>query len=219
VKTTNSVKKNGNILLDSYTKNFLNPKYIFIPIESRSRLRVTDNVYVYKNDIVMLTRENLGVYTPISGRVLGVKNMLYSPGKTKASLVIENDFKENMKIKRSAKRYINDHDKKSFLNLLEDTALTSKNDYIYKKFTKNHKTLIINGIELEPLFGNKYFILKENVENILETIDFIHSLFNYEECILAIKNTSSEIVTEIIDTIGTYPKINLRLVNQHTPLE
>ena len=123
------IKKDPNIKLDSYIKSYLNPKYIFLPIYEGFKLRVIDNSYVYKNDIVMISKNGKSKHSSISGRVLGVKEMLYSSGVKISSLVIENDFKENVRVKKSAKKFIEHYNKKSFEILLEDTSLLYKNKY------------------------------------------------------------------------------------------
>ena len=205
-----------NIKLDSFIKSYLNPKYIFIPINEGDKLRVKDNSYVYKNDIVLLTKDNMCVYSSISGKVLGVKDSLYVSG-VKPSLVIENDFKENMRMKRSAVKFIESYDKSKFMNLILDTSLSYNGKYLYNKLNEKHKILIVNGVENEPLFGNKYFFLRDDFESILEVVDKISELFKYERVIVAIKNTDSDIINNFMSVIGTYPNIELRLLpDEHT---
>ena len=208
----------NSIKLDSFIGNYLNPKYIFIPIDEGNDLKVKDNSYVYKNDIVMLTKNGMCVYSSISGKVLGVKDVLYTDGKTKPSIVIENDFKENVRIKKSAVRFIEKYTLDRFINLLTDMSLTYNGKYVYQEFSEKHKYLIINGIEKEPYFGNKYFFLRDEIEPILEVTDKISELFNYEKVIIAIRNTDSDIINGFMDVIGTYPNIELRLMNDEYPL-
>lgn len=212
-----SIKLNSNIKLEAIVKNYLNPKYVFLPINEGFKLRVIDNTYVYKNDIVMFTKTGKSVHSSISGRVLGVKDMLYSDGRKLASLVIENDFKENIRVRKSAKKYISSYDKRGFMEVLEDTSLFFKGRYLVDKFRDKKKVLVVNGVELEPYFGNKYFELISNSEIILETIDLLSELFKYDKVVLGIKNNDSEIVSNFMDVIGTYPNIELRLINDYYP--
>lgn len=212
-----TIKKEADIKLNSFIKSYLNPKYIFLPIFDGFKLRVIDNSYVYKNDIVMFTKEGKSIHSSISGRVLGVKDMLYSSNKKISSLVIENDFKENIRVRKSARKFIEHYDKRSFVEILEDTSLYYKEQYTIDKFKVKHKVLLINGIELEPYFGNKYFMLANDAEAILETVDLIGELYDYEKIVFAIKNNDSEIVANFMNLIGTYPHIEVRLLSDAYP--
>ena len=85
--------KNLNIPLDSIIKTYYNPKYVFVPIHENDMLKVKDNTYVYKNSEVLIRNNGVKVCSPISGVVLGVRDMYYASG-CYPSVVIENDFKE-----------------------------------------------------------------------------------------------------------------------------
>lgn len=209
------INKKNNILLDAYVKNFLNPKYVFIKLEKGADLKVQDNSYVYKDDIVMINKNGMSVHSSVSGRVLGVKDMIYEDGVA-PSLVIENDFKENIRMKKSAKKFINNYTLEEFMMVLEDTSLYH-GDYLYSKFKNVGTNLIINGVEREPFFGCKYFLLKENITEILDTIDLLSVLFKYDRVVLAIKNVDNDIIQAFNDEIGTYPNIELRLINDDYP--
>ena len=209
--------KNVYIPLDNGIKTHFNPKYVFIPIYENDILNVFDNKYVYKNSEVIIRENGKKVYSPISGIVLGVKDMLYFKGKF-PSIVIENDFKENTINSTSIKKNINDYDLKEFIDRLKETGLSFKGNYAYEKFINNNFNLLINGVEKEPYFGCKYFLLKDNVIDILETVDLIRELFNVDKTIIAIKNNDNEIINAFMSELGTYPGIELRLVPNEYPL-
>ena len=212
-----SIKKNDEIILNNNLKFFLNPKYAFFKIEKNARLKVKDNTYVYKNDIIMVNKDGYTVRSSISGIVLGIKDVLYASGKH-TSLVIENDFKENVRIRKSAKRTIIDYKKNDVLNLFEDFSLTYKGHKLTDIFNEEKEMLVINGVEKELYFGNKYFLLRENASTILETIDFLSTIFNYKKCILVISNADAKLINGFMDIIGTYPNIELRLVSDEYPI-
>ena len=212
-----TIKRENNIKLESFIKNYLNPKYVFLPIDEGYKLRVIDNSYVYKNDIVMFTDKGKSVHSSVSGRVLGIKDMLYSNGVKKSSLVIENDLKENVRVRKSARKYIDNYDRNSFLQILDDASFKYRGKYVVQKFLENKKALLINGIELEPYFGNKYFELLENADIILETVDLLSNIFHFEKNILAIKNNSSDIISNFMNELGTYPNIELKLMGDAYP--
>ncbi len=217
MKNTISIKKDDRIVLNDNLKTFLNPKYVFFKIEKNAKLKVKDGSYVYKNDIIMINKDGYTVHSSVSGIVLGIKDVDYVSGK-QTSLVIENDFKENVRIRKSAKKTICDYKKEEVLNLFEDFSLTYKEEKLAKLFENDYETFIVNGIEKEIYFGNKYFTLQDNAYAILETIDFLSTIFNYKKCILVISNSDSKLVNRFLDIIGTYPNIELRLLQDVYPL-
>ena len=165
----------------------------------------------------MVNKDGYTVRSSISGIVLGIKDVLYASGKH-TSLVIENDFKENVRIRKSAKRTIIDYKKNDVLNLFEDFSLTYKGHKLTDIFNEEKEMLVINGVEKELYFGNKYFLLRENASTILETIDFLSTIFNYKKCILVISNADAKLINGFMDIIGTYPNIELRLVSDEYPI-
>ena len=212
-----TIKKDNEIKLDSEVKLFLNPKFVFLPINEGFKLKVRDGDYVYKNDIVAMNREGKVVCSSVSGKVLGLKKMNYYNSGTIPSIVIENDFKENLKSRKSAKQYINDYTLKDFKRILEDTSYTYKGIYSVKKFEESCDDVIINGVEIDPYFGNKYFILRDNTEDILEMSDMIGNLLNSKRIYLLVKNTDSELINKLTSLIGTYPNIELKLISEAYP--
>lgn len=211
-----TIKKDINIKLDDTLHVFLNPKFVFFPIREDFKLKVRDNEYVYKNDIVAMDTHGHIVYSSVSGRVLGVKEMPYVDGML-PSLVIENDFKENLKVRKSAKKYIGSYTRKELLDVLSDTSVMYKGKYLYEKLDTTNIDIIINGVENEPYFGNKQFILKDNVDELLETIDLISVSLKAPRVVLAVKNNEEETINKLINVLGTYPNIELKLVSDAYP--
>ena len=209
-----TIKVDNNIKLSPEVKDFLNPKYIFIPIKDGYKLKVKDNSYVYKNDIVMYKNNNESVRTPISGVVLGVKDMLYSDGLKHPSLMIENDFKESAKNKRSSQKYIEKYKFEEFNDLLREVALGS----IIERLSRDEENILVNGIEIDPNFGNKLYLMKNHVEEILDVIDLIMNLYDKKKTIIAVKNEDTEVISEFYNLIGMYPNIEIKPLNNVYPL-
>lgn len=209
-----SIKVDNNIKLNPEVRDFLNPKYIFIPIKDGYKLKVKDKAYVYKNDIVMYKGNNESVRTPISGVVLGVKDMLYADGKNHPSLMIENDFKEAAKDKRSSQKYIEKYTFEEFNDLLREVALGD----ILKRLFRDEDILLINAIEIDPNFGNKLYLMKDHVEEILDVIDLIMNLYDKKKTIIAVKNEDTEVINEFYNLLGKYPNIEIKPLNNVYPL-
>ncbi len=190
---------------------FLKPRYVFLPIKKGFRLRCKDNEYVYKNDIVAVDSDGNMITSTISGRVLGVKDMQYVSGVI-PSLVIENDFKENIRIRKSARKYLNTIKRKEFLNSLKDASLFYK-EYLYKRLDVEETDIIINSIDIEPEFKGRSYLMKTYAEEILEAADIIGSVTGAKKIVIALKNNDSSSISEVMNIIGTYPNIELKLFN------
>lgn len=212
-----TIKKDPTIKLEEDIIEFLNPRFIFLPIKEGFKLKVRDEEYVYKNDIVAMDREGHMVHSSISGRVLGVKEMPYYNNKSYPSLVIENDFKENMRVRKSAKKYISTYTKKELLRVLKDTSLFYKGNYLSDKIDIENRSIIINGMESEPYFENKCYTFKKKLDELLETIDLLGTITKSKRTILVIKNNESLLINELMSLIGTYPNIELKLANDAYP--
>ena len=172
-----TIKKDPTIKLEEDIIEFLNPRFIFLPIKEGFKLKVRDEEYVYKNDIVAMDREGHMVHSSISGRVLGVKEMPYYNNKSYPSLVIENDFKENMRVRKSAKKYISTYTKKELLRVLKDTFLFYKGNYLSDKIgelTNELNYITITGTSVKPRS-----IVKVKIGSLLSEAFINH--FNFTE--------------------------------------
>lgn len=197
-------------------QTFFNPRYVFIPLKPGFKLRVKDNDYIYKNDIVALNSKGKMLYSSISGRVLGVKE-LNTVGGVTPTLVIENDFMENVKVRKSARKFLSGITKDEFFSAIEDFGFVFKGVYESDKLNVKTDEIVVNGIDLEPLFKNKYYILKDNVEDILETVDLIGNMLDARKITLAIVNSEPDLINSLVNAIGTYPNIQLKLIDDEYP--
>ena len=109
------LEKNKLIVPNKDITYFLAPDYIYVPA---SKIYVKNNDYVYKNQVVADT-----TISSVSGYVLGIKkcNVL---GKTKNTVVIQNDYRE----------YFKDNKVKSRITILNMLKLLEKDKVLFNKF-------------------------------------------------------------------------------------
>jgi len=203
------IKQDKKLMVNKQILNYLNPDYVYIPYSKEYKLHVRSNDLINKEDILLMTKDNKYIYSPISGRVLGAATMQSGLEKIK-TVVIENDFKEKTKKISGSKKYLNEYTKAEVLKLISDF-----NAY-RGKFKGN--IMVINGIDYEPYVSTNSYIISQYTNEILETIDALYSIFNIEKCNFAIKNNDSDNVFELVNHIGTYPNISLRLMPDLYPL-
>ena len=183
--------------------NCLTTDYIYIPYYSDMKLNYKENDYVYMNDVVLESDHKL-IYSSVSGNLLGLTIL-----NKKKYLVLENDYKDSTRIRKGTKRYINKYTKEELFDKI--------NKYnIVDNFDINSKVLIISGIS-EYINEITYStLLKEYLVEILDTIDALVEIMNIKKCFLALTTDDSELIDLLVNNIGTYPKIDMKLfTNNH----
>ena len=137
----NSYKKCKHPQINSKLEKFLNPDYVYIPLPEDFNLQLSNETKVMKND-VLFEKNGKSTFSPISGIVKNISNDLKINNQDVRCLVIENNFKEDIKQNKWATKYINKYSKQELIELLRKymPELQKLND---------EKTILINGIDQE----------------------------------------------------------------------
>ena len=196
-----TLKKEHKFILNETITNYLNPNYIYLPITSDTRLKANPIKYIYKDDLLY----NL-VYSPVSGKIAGVKKCYTTKGLEKF-LVIQNDFKEKTLKKVGIRKNLNKVSKEEFLDLI----LNYDHD-IYNKLSKDFKKVIINSVEEQPYIANYIFINKNYSKEVLDMLDAISDIFNIKDIEILVKDTDYTTISTYNNMIGSYPNISLKLL-------
>lgn len=194
-----SLKKNPNIKINKDIIYYLNPDFVYLP---GSNIQVSQDEQVLKGEKVCSNYAS-----PISGIAFGIKKCLFNK-KVQNSLVIENDFRE---LEDSKEHHYNKITIKNILKCLEE----NKDKDLLAKFKSQttFSNIVITTIDDEPYVYNNIFILKENIAELLELIDELGVIYKSNHNYLVVKNIDTAIITDCLNAIGTYPSINLTLVN------
>ena len=196
-----TLKKDHDLVLKENITDYLNPNYIYLPITSDTRLKINPNNYIYKDDLLYGLN-----YSPISGKIFGVKNGYTLNGLQKL-LVIQNDFKEKQAKKIGIRKNIRNINKDDFLNLVEKYDQT-----ILEKLKNNFEKIIVNCIEEQTYVANYIFINKSYSKEILDMIDAISCIFNIKDISIIIKDTDFSTISIYNNILGMYPNFSLRLL-------
>ena len=113
-----SIKESKKARFANEIYDYLNPDYLYIPLEEGSTLNIDNNNYVHKEQ-VLLSKKNKFVYSPISGKVIGGTESMKGNNKDLKCIVIENDFRERVNHKKGTKKNISDYTKEEFCELLQ----------------------------------------------------------------------------------------------------
>lgn len=200
------INEDLNIKFNKGLKTYLNPDYVFIPYHDGVKLNIKNNEIVQKNSILYIDNGRF-IYSPISGKISGINDNIVD-GKQEKTIAIENDFRENSKPSI----------KKDYKKLTREQTIQKIRKYsnITEKFNK--PILIINGSDYEPYEQTTSYLIKEHIEEILETVDFLINKLKIEECYFVIRNDDDKNVETLINQIGMYPNIELRFIPNEYPI-
>ena len=195
------IKENLNIKCNKQVKEYLDPDYIYLPYNEGYTINVKGNEEIYKNAIVLLNK-NEYIYSPISGTVIGMADNTVD-GKKQKTIVIENNFKEKVPKTKPSKKDISSLDKDT---ILKDIKLLGA----YKGPLKGN-TMVINGIDYEPYEETFSYLIRNHTDELLECIDALRNILKVHKCFFAIKDNDTNNVETLVNQIGTYPNIELKL--------
>ena len=190
-------------------KKYLDPDYIYIPIKDNVKIKIKNHENVFKGSVI-LNKDEDNYYSSISGTVIGATKIRDINNNELNAIVIENNYKEKRNKKIGSKKYINTYTKEEVNKLIKEFNVSNKQI--------KGKVLIINGIDLDPFEENYSFIIKKYADKILECTDALCEIFKIKKCFFAIKSNDAENVNMLINNIGTYPNINLKLLNDNYPI-
>lgn len=199
---------------------FLNPKYVYIPLISDSETNISifvkKNDYAYKGNVIAKKQGNFSIpiLSSVSGIVIGFEEKYYLNGKKVKCIVIQNDFKELMEEKNSLVDNIEQIKKEKFIEILKNNAIVGMGGanfptYIKYSTEKRIKTLIINAVECEPYITADYILIINYAEQLLECINAILKINGIDEAYIAIKKSNTKLIDAFNKFIGTYPNIKI----------
>lgn len=155
---------------------YLSPNFIYIPFDNIELLRIKKSKHVYHNMSLGTNSNGKHIFSPVSGNVIGLKEMLYNDGK-KQSLVVENDFIDK-KEKLNPLKKVSKLKKSEIIDLL--------NKYGIESNINSKTTLVVNSLYDKKYDLKDMVINYESYEEILEAIDEFMSAFNIKNCYICI---------------------------------
>ena len=194
--------------INKQVKEYLTPDYIYIPYKEGDNLNVKNKEEIYKDSIILASK-NKFVYSPVSGTVMGLCDNIVD-GKNCKTIVIENNFKENANKSTAVRR--------NAFKISKSELIKNVISYGAYSGNLNGNTLIINGIDYEPYEETYSYLISEHTDQILEVIDALIDILDIHKCFFAIKDSDSDNVVTLLNQIGTYPNIELKLMKDYYPI-
>ncbi|MEG1288295.1 MAG: 4Fe-4S binding protein [Bacilli bacterium] len=200
-----TLNKDNKILVNVEMEYFLNPDYVYLPINDKKVL-VKQNSNVLKNEVVVDGKNK--ILSSVSGKAIGLKDVLIGKKNVK-SIVVENNFKEeSIEIQRKKSSKID------VLNIIKVLEKMEMNDLLetFKSLVKVDN-IVISSVEDEPYVKNNIMLLKENINEILEMITELNLLYKSKKNTIVVKSNESMIIDECLNVIGSFPNICITLIN------
>ena len=155
---------------------YLSPEFIYVPFDNIELLHIKKSKLVYNNTFLGTTNDGSKIFSPVSGKIIGVKDMIYNNKNSKA-LVIENDFIDRRE-KLNPTRNMSKLKRSEIVESLEKYGLNKK--------INSKTTLVVNSLYDKNNDLKDMVINYECYEEILEAIDEFMSAFGMKNCYICV---------------------------------
>lgn len=167
-----------NFKVDNFEIKTFAPNKVFV---SNFLLNLSFDILVKTGDYVeegqvLMQKNNQKIFSPISGKVLGVKLDKDIKNELVYYIEIENDFKRKQVFFEKPKL----ENKDDLINICENFGLISCYDFASNLVKKTKKTLIVNAYDLPFVFNNKT-IITNHESCIKEVLSLISKKCGYKK--------------------------------------
>lgn len=155
---------------------YLSPEFIYIPFDKMELLKIKSSKIVLNNTFLGNMEDGRNIFSPVSGKILGIKEMQFN-GKKSNCLVVENDFIDKREKLNPAR---------SIAKVKKSELKESLDKYGLNKKINSKTTLVVNSFYDKKTDLKDVVINYESYEQILEAIDEFMSIFNMKNCYICI---------------------------------
>ena len=223
------IPRKKNMSLKEDILNFNKPKYVYIPLiafhDEDITVLVKKGDYVCKMDEIGRKKGNFKVpiYSSVSGKVIDIEEHDHISGKKVKCVVIENDFKEEVKDLKETTDKINKFSKEEFIDIVKNAGIVGLGGAGFPTYAKYDtdtkiKVLVVNAIECEPYITADAMHIKGHVEELLEAVDAVLTINNIEKAVLAIRKDNTVLIDAVKEYIGSYLNIELKILKNIYPM-
>ena len=182
-------------------RDYLHFDYLYLPCNKFMK-EIKVGYYVHKDEIVGFYNNDL-IYSPVSGFIKEIRKEKILLAEECPCLVIENDYTEKRKVGYLSSKI---NSRKSFLEQLKRFSINE-----LELFAKLEKNLVIDCVENEPYYYHS-IVLKDYIEDLLMFSSNIKDYFSLDHFVFVVKENDNELINLLKQYMGTYPELELKLV-------
>ncbi|MBQ8293268.1 MAG: RnfABCDGE type electron transport complex subunit C [Bacilli bacterium] len=221
------LKGKRNISLANGVQEYLNPKYVYIPLTNgvvayRSVVAVGDEVL--KGQVVALREDRYAhpIHSAISGKVIGIKKMWHESGKMVETLEIENDYQEKVVSTWGQSLDLNLLTKEDIVERVKSCGIVGLGGAGFPTFVKymvprKQKLLIVNGVECEPYLSCDSISIRRHIDKLIRGIKYVLKAIGAKKCVIAVKKDKKEVLEVLNKELKKYKQIDIFKVGNYYP--
>ncbi len=210
-------KSNLNIDINNYYE-YLSPNYVFIKKDSTDELIKNNKDIVYKEEAI-IKKGNSMSFSPISGKIHGIKTFNDHLNNSSEYLIIENDYQEKYLKRKSINKNYKDFTVSDIIKKIDE----------YPQVNLKHiKNFLEHVTELDDVvlcafddnlynYSNLYFLQKDP-QKVLSNFDVIINMLQVKKGHILVKSKDINAILNLIDFVGTYPQIEINYLPDIYPL-
>lgn len=210
---------------------YLDPEFIFLATTNARttsydlNINVGDHVDLYQ--VIGVRHASFfdqPIHSTVSGEFVGLEKHYHRNGKIVDFIKIKNDHKFTAikGIKPRSEEEISKLTVDDLVNIAKEKAMvglggSSFPTYIKLKTDAKIETILINGIECEPLISADDTIMWEESDKIIKGMQILLNIYHAKRCILCVKKMKKTLISHYTDLFKNYPGLEIVGVGNYYP--
>lgn len=214
-----------SVIKDLPTIEFVKPKFVYIA--TNNARCPNSEIYIKPGDKVKCCQVigkrvasffEQPIHATVSGTYIGLEKHFHRSGKLVEFMKIENDGLDTLDdscVERSEEE-IFAMNKDEITEIIKDTSLVGLGGSSFPTYIKFQTslpihTILINGIECEPLISSDHRMMMEHPSSIMKGVKYALHAFGAKKAVLCYKKKHKDITNLYKEVIRRHPDINLEL--------
>lgn len=202
-----------------------NPDYIYLALTNarcnKGEVYVKEGDYVKIGQVIGIRKSSFfeqNIHSTVSGTVEGIVKKFHRIGKLLDFIKIKNDklaiYDESIKDRTDDE--IARLTKDDFTKIVKDCSIVGLGGSsfpTYVKFASDDPidTILINGVECEPLLTSDQRLMLEYPDRIMKGIEYTLQAFKAKRAVIAIKHKYQKVFEVLQEAQKRYPKLNIEI--------
>lgn len=208
------------------TLRYLNPEYIYLA--TTNARCATGDVYVKVGDKVKIGQVvalrkgpffEQPVHSTVSGEVVGFEKKFHRSGKLTEFIKVKNDFKDEWvhPLYERTDEEIDALTLEDYARITKECSLVGLGGSSFPTYIKFQTkdpihTILINGVECEPMLSSDHRIILEHPRRVVLGISYALKAFKAKKALICIKKKYQDLYDCLTSELTRYPDLNIEVV-------